>query len=278
YLGLRVDATGKIVEATADSPAEKAGLQPGDFIVAVNRTSVVGLSRSQRVSLLRGELGESVSLQYRRAGALQTVTMIRAALGSLKTAPVKTPATDPLDAQIVSVYARSPHTDGCYALVMEGMGYLPAAVKRHLIRSGVTLVLTPTLQQLTGQVGASRYDTKRKRAIVCERSDGHESDAENDPRLSITTLHELGHAYDWSLGRFALTAAFLGAYDKEAPAVPEQDRQILAHFLQPGQHGPSECFASLFVAKYYRPHDRRIDTLKRCFPNTFEIVKAIPDT
>lgn len=51
-----------VIAPLKDSPAERAGLLAGDFILAVNSTSTDGLSTEEAVSLIRGEKGTDVTL------------------------------------------------------------------------------------------------------------------------------------------------------------------------------------------------------------------------
>ncbi|MDQ4099831.1 MAG: S41 family peptidase [Chloroflexota bacterium] len=51
------------------SPAEAAGIQPGDVIVAADERSLAGLPEAEALGLLRGEAGTTVVLTIQRAGA-----------------------------------------------------------------------------------------------------------------------------------------------------------------------------------------------------------------
>ncbi|HEY4000110.1 MAG TPA: hypothetical protein VGO93_14650, partial [Candidatus Xenobia bacterium] len=90
------------------------------------------------------------------------------------------------------------------------------------------------------------------------------------------TLHEIGHAYDDIIGYYSRTPQFVAAWQSEAPHVPASDQAILQHFLKPLPQGPSEAFASLFAARYYRQPDRRLDALKADFPKCFSLVQSLP--
>jgi hypothetical protein len=155
--------------------------------------------------------------------------------------------------------------------ICKGLALLPASTKQRFIDFGVKIAITPTLSQLTGGDGASQYEIRNKRVIICERgSDGTKSDLS---RLHITVLHELGHAYDHLLGFPSRKEEFKYAYNSDLPGVPEQHRGILSHFLQPGQKGPSECFASLFACLYYEGSDRRLTALRADFPKSLALMK-----
>ena len=176
-----------------------------------------------------------------------------------------------LDRQLVVVTSKTELTPQVVDSVTKGLNLLPAATKQRFLAFGVTVVVTPTLEQLTDVAGSSEYDPRNKRVIICERnSDGTRADLR---RLHITTLHELGHAYDHMLNHPSRDSEFREAYASEAPLVPAQDRPILSHFLQSGNRGPSECFASLFACKYYHGNDHRLTALKADFPRCFALMQ-----
>lgn len=62
-----------------DSPADKAGLQAGDFIVSINTRSLSGLSASQMLSLLETEGEERLFVDVIRDGAPQTYKLYKGA-------------------------------------------------------------------------------------------------------------------------------------------------------------------------------------------------------
>lgn len=178
---------------------------------------------------------------------------------------------DSLDKQLLVVTGNTELTEQVVNAVAKGLKLLPSAVKQRFITFGVTVAVTPTLEQLTNVSGGSEYETRNKRVIICERtSDGTRSDL---TRLHITTLHELGHAYDHMLAYPSRGSEFQEAYDSEAPRVPEKDRAVLSHFLQQGGKGRSECFASLFACRYYVGSDRRLTALKADFPGCFALMQ-----
>lgn len=56
-----------IVAPITGSPAEKAGLLPGDVILEVNGTVIQGMDVTQAISLIRGPKGSTVKLKVQRA-------------------------------------------------------------------------------------------------------------------------------------------------------------------------------------------------------------------
>ena len=67
YSGLGMEVTldegfVKVISPIDDTPAKKAGIKPGDFIIEINDESIFGLSLSEAVDLMRGKPGELVNI------------------------------------------------------------------------------------------------------------------------------------------------------------------------------------------------------------------------
>lgn len=81
-VGLDADAAGEparlVVQAVVpQSPAEEAGLQPGDEIVAIDGQATEGMGLRDVVEAVRGEAGTPVELTLNRDGQEQTVSLTR---------------------------------------------------------------------------------------------------------------------------------------------------------------------------------------------------------
>lgn len=59
----------KVVSPIDDTPAFRAGLQPGDFIVALDGEQVMGLTLGEAVEKMRGRVGSEIKLTIRRGTA-----------------------------------------------------------------------------------------------------------------------------------------------------------------------------------------------------------------
>lgn len=57
-----------IVAPLSDSPAQAAGVKPGDIILTIDKKSTQGMSLPEAVSLIRGQAGSSVTLGLARQG------------------------------------------------------------------------------------------------------------------------------------------------------------------------------------------------------------------
>jgi carboxyl-terminal processing protease len=64
-----------IVTPLKGTPAEKAGLKPGDKILKINATSTKGMSSENAISLIRGEAGTKVTLTIYRDGAKEPLVI-----------------------------------------------------------------------------------------------------------------------------------------------------------------------------------------------------------
>jgi len=281
----------RIVEVERGSPSQRSDLLPGDQIVAINGMPTAGVSHDALLSNMQGALGTRIDLVISRDSKQYSVSMTRAADWRM-TRNDKPPTTfvqpaiqpveqvipensDELDNRLISVKEHTPNTDQVYRSVVRGLAFLPKSIKQFFVANGVTVAITPTAEELGIPAAGSEYDIANKRVIICERNpDGTTSDIS---RLDITTLHELGHAFDRLHGYPSGDDEFQQAYSLEAPLVPQKYRKILSHFLQPGLHGPRECFASLFACKYYRGNDARLTALKASFPKTFALVDHVKE-
>ena len=64
----------KVISPIDDTPASKAGIKAGDYIVKINDTQVQGKSLSEAVELMRGPVGSSIELTIRRRGERKALT------------------------------------------------------------------------------------------------------------------------------------------------------------------------------------------------------------
>jgi carboxyl-terminal processing protease len=59
-----------VAEAIENSPASKAGIKAGDLIVAIDGKSTKNMTLDGAISLIRGEIGKSITLKIARGGKL----------------------------------------------------------------------------------------------------------------------------------------------------------------------------------------------------------------
>ena len=65
----------KVISPFDDTPASKAGIKSGDFIVKINDEQVQGKTLMEAVNLMRGEVGSPIELTIRRKGEKKAITV-----------------------------------------------------------------------------------------------------------------------------------------------------------------------------------------------------------
>ena len=64
----------KVISPIDDTPASRAGLKAGDYIVKINNIQVQGKSLTEAVELMRGPVGSDIELTVRRRGERKALT------------------------------------------------------------------------------------------------------------------------------------------------------------------------------------------------------------
>ncbi len=64
----------KVISPIDDTPASRAGVKAGDYIVKINDVQVQGKSLSEAVDLMRGPVGSGIELTIRRRGERKALT------------------------------------------------------------------------------------------------------------------------------------------------------------------------------------------------------------
>ena len=64
----------KVISPIDDTPASRAGIKAGDYIVKIENTQVQGKSLSEAVDLMRGPVGSNIELTIRRRGEKKAIT------------------------------------------------------------------------------------------------------------------------------------------------------------------------------------------------------------
>ncbi|MCX8129085.1 MAG: S41 family peptidase [Clostridia bacterium] len=90
-LGIVMKVSGKYImveKVFPGSPAEKAGIFPGDRIVSVNGKSIIGATTKETAELIKGPAGKKVILQVQR-GLKNKAVKIQATVGQVNISPVE---------------------------------------------------------------------------------------------------------------------------------------------------------------------------------------------
>ena len=64
----------KVISPIDDTPASRAGIKAGDYIIKIENTQVQGKSLSEAVDLMRGPVGSNIELTVRRRGEKKAIT------------------------------------------------------------------------------------------------------------------------------------------------------------------------------------------------------------
>jgi|TARA_B100001142_G_scaffold10324_1_gene9913 carboxyl-terminal processing protease len=64
----------KVISPIDDTPAAKAGIKAGDYIVKINGIQVQGKSLTESVELMRGPVGSGIEITIRRIGVKKAIT------------------------------------------------------------------------------------------------------------------------------------------------------------------------------------------------------------
>lgn len=123
---------GEIIIATPfkDSPAEKAGIRPGDAIIAINGQTTAGMSLSQAVCRIRGPRGEPITLTIRHVtGETEELTIVRdrIVVESVRTQTLEDADGNPVDdiayLEIQQFTERTPSEIAAFLREIQGKGY-----------------------------------------------------------------------------------------------------------------------------------------------------------
>ena len=63
----------KVISPIDDTPAAKAGIKAGDYIVKIDDVQVQGKSLMEAVKLMRGPVGSTIELTIRRKGERKAI-------------------------------------------------------------------------------------------------------------------------------------------------------------------------------------------------------------
>lgn len=65
----------KVISPMDDTPAARAGVQPGDFITHLNEEPIVGLSLNEAVEKMRGPVGSDIKVTIRRVNVAEPIQL-----------------------------------------------------------------------------------------------------------------------------------------------------------------------------------------------------------
>jgi hypothetical protein len=202
-----------------------------------------------------------------------------------------------LDASLIRIYRHSDDTDGIYAQVIQALAVIPEMAKQIIYYHGVRIVIVPTLSDydpsLAERFGRPRgwaqcagfenlgglFHIRSNSVLVAERF--LPLRGKGLPVLNYhvfqTTLHETGHAYDRCRGKLSAGSEFRSAYSTDISEMTIAQKERLRYFLQEGDAGPAEVFASLFMGVTCQGAGRKQPRpdISAAFPRSFKIVQNL---
>ena len=179
------DGLVKVVSPIEGSPADRAGLKPGDLITTVDDTAVQGLSLNEAVKRMRGEPGTKVLLTILRKDENRTfpVTITRE---EIRTQSVKAKVVEPgyawlrlsqfqertvddFATKLEDIYRREPNLKGLVLDLRNDPGGLldaAVAVSAAFLPEGVTVVSTNgQIEESKSVFKARPEDSMRRRGV-----------------------------------------------------------------------------------------------------------------
>ncbi|HVZ02056.1 MAG TPA: S41 family peptidase [Dongiaceae bacterium] len=251
-LGIEVtmqDGLIKVVSPMDDTPAAKAGIQPGDLISHIDGDPVLGLTLNQAVDKMRGEIGSSITLTVIRGNQDPfDVTMKRAVI-TLKSVRWE---MEPNNIGYVRITSFSEQTDSGLKDALKG---IKAAAKGNL--TGVVLDLRNNPGGLLDQAIAVSDDFLDKGEIVSTRGrnpdDGQRWNAEAGDLLDGKPLIVLING-----GSASASEIVSGALQDHHRAILMGTKSFGKGSVQSIIPIPNHGAIRLTTARYYTPSGRSI--------------------
>jgi tetratricopeptide (TPR) repeat protein len=172
---------------------------------------------------------------------------------------------------------------------------LPDEVQKALLNSGIRITIAPTVTDSLPELenthprGYESTDTWRKvpayytgqegpkSIVIAEKFETSAGQMALNENAFFSTLHELGHAYDYCKGQISYASRFKKCYLRDCKQLTDAARRRNEYFLQRGYFGRHECFASLFEFNYCQQARLKIrrPRLADDFPNCYELLKSV---
>jgi carboxyl-terminal processing protease len=120
----------RVVEVFDESPAKRAGIEPGDVITEAAGKRLAGRSQTQSVALIKGPAGSDVRLRLLRDGKQRTVDVTRATI-SVPVVASRVRGSD--DGTRLGVVRLASFTSGAHGEVVAGIRKLQARKVKGLV-------------------------------------------------------------------------------------------------------------------------------------------------
>lgn len=305
-VGIAIDQDHKIVKVVDGGPAQEAGLEVGDKIISVDGKSIYNLSvKLVSKTIMAGPPASKVKIGVDRKGKQLEMVVIRGDSSpqtvakklkeqtkkTVKKAPVVLSASDK---KLVEIHQnkKTKNTDYVYDQVATALNGLSDKTKDVLRAGGCKILLTPTILsarpdlrgvQPSGYLHGGGYDNcpgmfdpSTKVLYIAESASRGNSPPQLNEWAYMTTLHELGHAFDFCKNKVSDSTAFQKVVKEDHHKLTNTTREAYWYYTQPGR-GESELFAETFATIHGQGLDPREANMSRVFPNTTKFIKAILD-
>lgn len=298
---------GAVVEAVeANSSAAKAGILAGDKIAFVDNVSTSFMSTKSVAARLAGPAGSRVAVAVSRNGNKFNCFLYRSKTNSLaaastvanartQTAPTTSSGKATAPARVteqsriqIEVFRRTKATEDCEEKVKLALVYIPISVAEELKRKGVTVQIVPDIimaePHLAGQKPGAHnfgydnccglYRPRDKKIVIPERFSFGNAPLQVNPYVLWTTLHEVGHAFDYA-ARYSESDLFTKAYEDDAKYINNEIRVKYRYFLDRNVSGLDELFAEIFSAVVAPNEDLRAVALSKSFPRCTKVIEEL---
>ncbi|HVO01822.1 MAG TPA: S41 family peptidase [Candidatus Cybelea sp.] len=251
-LGIEVtmqDGLIKVVSPMDDTPAAKAGIQPGDLISHIDGDPVLGLTLNQAVDKMRGEVGSSITLTVIRGNQDPFEVTMKRAVITLKSVRWE---MEPNNIGYVRITSFSEQTDSG---LKNAIGAIKSATKGNL--TGLVLDLRNNPGGLLDQAIAVSDDFLDKGEIVSTRG--------RNPDDGQRWNAEAGDLLDGKPVVVLINGGSASASEIVSGALQDHHRAILMGTKSFGKGSvqsiipiPNHGAIRLTTARYYTPSGRSI--------------------
>jgi hypothetical protein len=156
-------------------------------------------------------------------------------------------------------------------MMQTGISTIPAKVQQDIAAAGISIVLTPTMvydePETSGETifrngGTTQnigglFEQRKSRVLIPERASVRNGAPRSMGSYTIKVMrHELGHAWDSSMGWISDKGPFIEAYDQDFGKLSNEQCRALAYCITgvatsdanvPTTSGHHECFAEAFA-------------------------------
>lgn len=267
-LGIEVameDGYVKIVSPIEDSPAFRAGLQPGDLITRIDAVPIKGLSIDDAVKKMRGEPGTKIALTIARKSEDKPIVvnlvrelikqhsvkskMVEPGYAWLRISQFQEPTVEELSKKIQALYAQDPQLKGLVLdLRNDPGGVLPGAI-------GVSAAFLPkdvAVVSTNGQVEDSKATYYAKREFYGAR-------AGNDPLSKLpAAIKSVPLVVLINTGSASASEIVAGALQDYQRATILGTRSFGKGSVQTVHQISEDTGIKITTARYYTPNGRAI--------------------